>query len=176
MEAEDGPDAPLLPRGPRTSHKKARPSAVKCGCVLCGLIIAAAVVFIIGSIIYGAYKGFESIRYPHKQLYLNSTHSGPEHGIRPFIDKDTKFDVYFSIHVRLPDAEQVRDEVREEEERQRLGHTLQVLKTQTMLEDMELLRMPQEECVWSGKVIEGADMKTWNEHRDIEFELPLRRL
>lgn len=186
---------PLLPRAPRSPRrtKKSRPSAVRCGCVLCGLIIGAFVLLFLGTLVYGLHIFVDGIRHPHKSLYHGSpkakisaipgvdTHLGSEAEIpvRPFIGHDTPFDVYVTVWTRLPEtqAAPLRDIEAEEAERVRLGDTLNELKRQTEPEDVELLSAPRERAVWQDRVYEGLTMaKAWNLHKDIELDLPPQRL
>ena len=186
---------PLLPRAPRSPRriKKSRPSAVRCGCVLSGLIIGAFVLLFLGTLVYGLYIFVDGIRHPHKSLYHGTfeakisaipgvdTHLGSEADspVRPFIGLDTPFDVYVTVWARLPETEAapLRDAEAEEAERVRLGDTLNELKRQTELEDVELLSAPRERAVWQDRVFEGLTMaKAWNLHKDIELDLPLHRL
>ena len=189
-------DQLLLPRAPSPSGRSARlskrkspkPSAVKCGCILCGLIVGTVIVLLLVAAAYGGYQVFDSVRHPHRHLYLSDpaneadpgSHAGAGGGVRPFIGRDTEFDVYLSIWARLPDAEdgQLRNIEEEEAERERMGEmTIRTLKTRTNRDEDELLRLPTEACIFAEKVVHQATVgSAWNLYRDIEFDLPLQRL
>lgn len=172
-------DKDALPR-PMPAARRKRPSAIKCAIVLCSLIgffVFAVVVWFMGK---GFYSLYDNARNPFKDLYLNATtvESGAEAVAWPFIGKDERFDVYFTVWARVPDAEAVGDAVDAQEaaSRERYGSSWDTIKKIARVPERELLVDPVERVVFSEKVFEDVGMKDMNLHKDISFELPLDRL
>lgn len=165
-------------RRPQPPARRKRPSAIKCVVVICSLIG----VFVFATILYfmgkGVYSVYDNARNPHKDLYLNSTvvEAGTEAIAWPFIDKDEKFDVYFTVWARVPDSEVVFTQEEREAAKERFGGSWDTVKAMTQVPDIELLRNPTERVVYKEKVFEGLGMRDMNVHKDITFELPLDRL
>lgn len=172
-------DKDAVARPPPATRRK-RPSAVKCAIVICSLIgffVFALFVYFMGK---GFYQLYDSARNPFKDIYLNATtvESGTEAVAWPFIGKEEKFDVYFTVWARVPDAEAVGEDVerQEAESRERYGSQLETVKKITKIPERDLLVDPVEKVVFSEKVFEGVGMGDMNLHKDISFELPLDRL
>lgn len=185
------PDIDRARAPPRQRRTRTRPSILKCLGVGC-LVVAGIVTISFGWFFSTAlWELIQNARFPHKDLYHpvskssdhNSTANVLTTGnppVGPLLDRDTKFDVALTIFARIPDDEVDPSAAAEEESasRERYGSTLASVKSVTHMPEMELLRRPKEQVLYSEVIMRDMELRKGRGMGavDVEFELPLRRL
>ncbi|WVR05554.1 hypothetical protein IAU60_002573 [Kwoniella sp. DSM 27419] len=166
---------------PPPARRRSRPSVWRCLAATCGLFVLGIIVFVGYIAWHTAREMVNNARNPHKVLLYNGTLS-PDltaaQVVRPFIDQDTRFDVYLSVHARLPNEETAHaDELAKEQDWDPEDYTGAELAigASTGHSPVEVRHPPQEQLIYEGIIMKDMSLGHRDVERVVHFDLPLKR-